>query len=489
MAGAVRTPESLLKAVAAADGPAAPVYLVAGEPVLAEPAAERLARALAERAGCDLEIHRRPPSLLPLLDDLRTFSLFASAKVVLVTASAVLADRNAAADLIDDAAEALPVSGGELSPREREAASRLMQALRLFGADPLAGTPEQAIAALPDWAFTGGSAFRKKRNGRGRGKKQAEELGRGLEELLAAARDAGLTGWSAGDLAALSSAIEDGLPEGHTLVLAERDAPDDHPLVSSLARRGLVARVESVESAARGGGWEGLDALAGELEEQTGNPIARDALAELARRTLRKKGDWKDKGAEGDSTARLAAEYRKLAAVAGPGKRIDRALVVSTVTDRGEEDAFKILDAIGDGRGGEALARLERLLAAADEPLGERLRFFALLAGWCRRVAAVHGLMAIHGVRPGETAYPRFQSKSAGRLQRELPGGLPNPVAGDKPYPLHRAYLAAGRLSPRNAASIPAWLLEAELELKGESGDPAAALGHLVARMSAAVAG
>ncbi len=457
--------------------------------MLAEPAAERLGRALAERAGCPLEIHRRPPALGPLLDDLRTFSLFAAAKVVLVTGSAILADKNAAADLIDDAAEALPATGGELSPREREAASRLMQAMRLFGVDPLAGTPEQAIGALPEWALAGGAAFRKKRNGRGRGKRQVEELAGGLAELLSAARAAGLTGWSGGDLAALSSVIETGLPDGHTLVLAERDAPADHPVVGSLEKRGLVARVESVESAERGGGWEGLDALAGELEEQTGNPIARDALAELARRTLRKKGDWNDRGAVGDSTARLAAEYRKLASVAGPGRRIERALVAATVTDRGEEDAFKILDAVGAGRGGEALARLERYLAAADDPLAARLIFFAQFAGWCRRVAAVHGLMTVHGVRAGESAYPRFQSQSAPRLQRELPGGLPNPVAGDKPYPLHRAYLAAGRLSPRAAASLPAWLLEAELELKGESGDPAAALGHLVARVSAAVLG
>jgi len=491
-----RTPEELLAALGARDGadagadaaPAAPVYLVAGELVLAEPAAARLARALAERAGCTVQTHRRPPSLVPLLDDLRTYSLFASGKVVLAVDSAVLADRNAAADLIDDAAEALPLGAdGELAPRGREAASRLMQALRLFGADPLARTPAQALAGLPEWALAGGTAFRKRRGGRGRGKRQAEELAAGLEELLAAAREAGLSGWSGGELAALAAAVDGGLPAGHSLVLAERDASADHPVVASLERRGLVARVEGVESG-RGGDWEGLGALAGELERQTGSAIARDALAELARRTLRKQGDWKDKGAAADSTARFAAEYRKLAGLAGAGARIDRALVEESVTDRGEEDAFKILDAVGAGRGGEALARLGRLLAAADDPLAARLSFFALFAGYCRRVAAVRGLMDLQGVRAGETFYPRFQSSVAPRLQRELPGGVPSPVAGDKPYPLHRAYLAAGRLGPRAAARLPAWLLEAELELKGESGDPAAALAHLVARVAAAAA-
>lgn len=472
-----------------AGGPPAAVYLVAGELVLAEPAAERLARALAERAGCEVETHRRPPSLAPLLDDLRTYSLFAPAKVVLAVDSAVLADRNAAADLLDDAADALPVTaGGGLSPREREAGSRLMQALRLFGVDPLRGSPGQAIGELPDWALTGGAAFRKRRGGRGRGKRQAADLAAGLAELLGSARETGLTGWSEGELSALSAVVDDGLPEGHTLVLAERVAPADHPLVASLEGRGLAARVGGVESG-RGGSWQGLDALAGELERQTGSAMARDALAELARRTLRKQGDWKEKGAAAHSTARFAAEYRKLAGLAGPGRRIDRALVERTVADRGEEDAFKILDAVGDGRGGEALARLARLLAAAEDPLAARLRFFAQFAGYCRRVAAVRGLIDLHDVRPGETNYPRFKSALVPRLQGELPGGAPSPVAGDNPYALHRAYLAAGRLSPRAAARLPSWLLDAELELKGEGADPAAALAHLVARVAAAASG
>lgn len=485
-----RTAEELLRAVES--DPPAPVYLVAGEPVLAEPAAERLAKKLAARAGCPLETHRHPAGVGRLLDDLRTFSLFASAKVVLAIDTAILAERSAAADLIDSAAEILPLSSSEsLSPRERTAASRLLQALRLFGVDPGAGSPERALDALPSWALTGGAAFRKRRNGRGRGKRQVEELAGGLAELLTAAREAELTGFSAGDLASLASAVEDGLPEGHTLVLAERSAAADHPIVAGLEARGCVARVEEVESS-RGGGWGGLASLAAELERQTGCGIARDALGELARRTLRKQADWKQKGAAADSTARFAAEYRKLAGLAGlagPGGRIDRALVERSVTDRGEEDSFKILDAIGAGRDGEAVGRLQRLLAAADDPIAARLSFFALLAGYCRRVAATHGVMKLLGVRPGESSYPRFKSKLVPRLQGELPGGLASPVARENPYALHRAYLAAGRLGGRTAERLPGWLLDTELEIKGESGDPDTALAHLVARVAAAGGG
>jgi hypothetical protein len=57
------------------------------------------------------------------------------------------------------------------------------------------------------------------------------------------------------------------------------------------------------------------------------------------------------------------------------------------------------------------------------------------------------------------------------------------------PFRLHRAYLAAGRLPRGVAEKLPAWVLETELEIKGESSDPDVALSHLVARLAGAVRG
>jgi DNA polymerase III delta subunit len=486
--------ESILSSLG--DGPAAPVYLVAGDLVLAEPAAQRLARALADRAGCEPEIHRHPPKLTPLLDDLRTFSLFAAAKVVLAVDTALLADREAAAELIDDAEGALPLAaaGGELAPRERQGAARLLQALRLFEIDPDRGSREQALAALPEWALAGGGPFRKRRGGRGRSKKQGEELRGKLVELLAAARDAGLVGAAEGDLAELAAVVEGGLPDGHSLVLAERAAAKDHPLVASLARRGLLVEVGGVE-AGRDGAWHGLDLLAEELGRQTGTSIAADALAELARRTLRQEGDWrKGKGVDADSSGRFAAEYRKLATLVGSeggggeaagGGRIERRLVADVVADRGEEDVWQLLDAVGSSRGGEALARLGRMLGSASDPVAARLGFFALLAGFCRQLVAVRGLMELKRIPTGERSYPRFKSRLAPALQGALPDGADSPVASLHPFRLHRAYLAAGRFAPAAIAALPWRVLETEMQLKGESGDPDTALAQLVAHLAA----
>ena len=487
------------------------VFLLSGELVLAEPAAGRVAAALAATAGCEVEVHRRPPQLAPLFQDLRTYSLFSAAKVLLVVDSAVLADRSAAAELIDDAGEALPLADPDrdLSGRERLAASRLLQALHLFDIDPQAGEPAAAIDSLPAWVLEGGrAAGGKSGKGAKRGKRQLEELRAGLASLLAAARREELQGFGGGAVAELAAMIREGLPAGHSLVLAERAVAADHPVVALLAERGAVVRVGELE-AGRGGAWEGVDLLAAELERQTGVAIAKDALAELARRTLRQEGDWKKggsgaAGADGDSTARFAGEYRKLAnltqrprAAAGASAgKIDRKLVASMVEDRGEEDVWQLLDAVAAGRVDEALDRLSRLLGSAEDPMAARLSFFSLFASFCRQLTAIRGMMRLMRVPAGEANYPRFKDRHAPALQGDIDlgigaqegkkGGAKNPLAGLHPYRLHRAYLAASKIPEVLLAKLPAEVLEAEMRLKGESSEADTALAYLISRVAAA---
>jgi hypothetical protein len=464
------------------------VCLVHGDLVLAEPAAQRIAGALAETAGLPpaaVETHRRPASLSPILQDLRTYSLFSTGKVVLATGSAVFADRSAAGELIDDAAEVVPLGGAEqaLSARERQGASRLLQACRLFDLDPYAGAPERVLAELPAWVLEGGKTRRS--GGRGRGKRQVEDLRAALCGLLEAARREGLQGTADSDLSELSEVVRSGLPPGHALVLAESAVAADHPLVRLLEERGAVLALGRVESDR--GGWQGLDLLAAELGRQTGVGITADALGELARRTLRQESDARGRGTGGvdaDSTSRLAGEYRKLANLAEG--RIDRRLVEQTVEDRGEEDVWQLLDAIAAGRGGEALDRLQRLLNAADDALAARLTFFSLLSSFCRQLVAVRGMMRVARIPAGEANYGRFKNSHAPALQAEIPTGGKNPLTGLHPFRLHRAYLAACRLPEPFLARLPADLLETELQLKGESGEADVALARLVARLSQA---
>ena len=472
--------DQLLKAAQAGD--TRPVYLISGDLTVAEPPAERLAEAVADKVDCEVETRRRPSDFAAILQNLRTYSLFGGGKVIVVVDSAIFADRSAAAELIDQAEEALPLAG-DLDSKGRGNASRLLQALRVFG---LAAGPDPAevIAALPKWALEGGAAFRRKRSGRGRTAKQTAALRAGLTQLLAAARAAGLEGHAEGDLAELGEIVAKGLPAGHVLILVEHAVAGDHPVASALTDQGAFLGVGKV-SAGRGGEWQGLGALTDQLAAETSVPIASAAAGELARRTLRQAGGWRSSGVDAESTARFAAEYRKLASLAAGG-RITQQLVASSVEDRGEEDVWQILDAVAGGRGSEALGRYRRYLASAADAVAARLSFFGLLANFCRQLTAVAGVARLRKVPSGERNYNRFKSRWAPLLVGELDDGK-NPLTGLHPFRLHRAYLAASRMDREVLARLPWLVLETEMRLKGESSEPDVAVAQLLARLVAAV--
>ena len=301
---------------------------------------------------------------------------------------------------------------------------------------------------MPDSVLQGAvkSGGRRRR----RGRKQIEEARQHLAGLLEAARAVDLKGWAETELGELADIAQRGLPAGHTLVLAESVADASHPLVGTISAAGRYTAVGRVE-AAKGGGWEGLDLLAAELSQETGVTIAAAALQELARRTIQRR---ETRGAAGqvsaESTSRFAAEFRKLATLTGAGE-IGVQLVENVVEDRGEEDAWKILDAVGAGHAEEALQRIRRLLAAAEDPLAARLSFFALLAGFARQLTVLCSLADELEIPRRALSYPNFKNQIAPRLQADLANGSPSPVAGLHPYRLYRAFTVASRFPARSS--------------------------------------
>ncbi len=460
-----------------------PLYLVTGEPILANSAGGQIASALARESGCEVVVYRRPAELRPILADLLTFSLFDPAKVALVCDSAIFADRTAAADLIDEAEAGLPVAAGAaLSSTQRESAGRLLQTLRLFGVDADVGDPDEAVSSLPEWVLQGGRKVRR-RNRRGRTKKQAGDLARDLSALLAAARAEELRGWSDSDIAELGRAADGGLPEGHAIVFAERTADSAHPLVRRLVERKAAFEVEGLEFDRRGG-IGGLDAVLAELARETGVGIDRAAAQELARRTLRKTGNWGESAVEAESAARFAAEYRKIAAgMPSRSGRIDRAAVEESVVDRGEEDVWKLVDAIEGQRPGDALALLRRYLDSAADRNGARFSFLSLFARRCEQLAVVHGIAMTHRL-PEQGHFNGFKVRVLPKLMAEWPETAKKPA----PWALFRVYQAAMvRRSPAQVAAIaelPWKILEAEVRLRGGSADGDTALEAVVAAVA-----
>ena len=467
-----------------------PLYLVIGEEVLAMREAGRIAEALAAAAGCEVAVHKGAggAELGSILADLFTYSLFEPAKIALVSGSAVFADRDAAADLIDEAAKAVVDDSGAVRPlgdplssAERVAAGRLLQVLRLFGTGPLEGGGEEPISALPDWVLSGGKNYRKGGR-RGRLKKQKTELKKGLATLLEAARAEDLSGWSEGNLAELDRAAEGGLPDGHALVLAERSVDRDHPIVRRLFEREAALAFDTL-GLDRKGNPTGLDPIVAELARETGVSIDRAAAAELARRTLRKEG-WGAGEVDEASAARFAAEYRKIAAGMPEGsRRIDRAAVAEMVTDRGEEDVWKIISAIEERSPGEGLALMRRYFDGAKDRQGERFRFLSVLAGRCEQLIAVHGIAMAHRL-PEQQHFNGFKARVLPKLMAEWPGAVRKPA----PYGLFRIYQAAiARRSPEavaEVAELPWRVLETEIRLRGGSADGDTALEALVLAMA-----
>ncbi|MEJ2084262.1 MAG: hypothetical protein P8Y44_01115 [Acidobacteriota bacterium] len=463
------------------------LYLIAGDRVLAEPGAMRIAKSLSLKTNCDIEVHVRPVSIVSILADLKTYSLFAPAKVVVAIETALLADESAAADLIDEVLEALPLDSGDpeaLSDKERRAASQLLHTLRLFRVDPFAGSTQSAVAQIPRSAIEGGKASGRKR------KRDSRQIGTArdhLGALLEVARLSDLEGRADTDVGELVEIVERGLPEGHSLVLAESAIASEHPLIDALKELGCFASVGRLQTSKKGD-WQGLDLLATQLERETGVGMSQRALEELARRTLQSERSRTKDGSssvQADSSARLAAEYRKLAMLSERGK-IGIELVESTVEDRGQEDAWKTLDAIGAGRSEEALERIHRLLVSSDDVLAERLSFFSLLASFCRQLAALSKAIDRAGITRRQTSYNNFKSQIAPQLQAELPGGGKNPLGGLHPYRLYRAYSVACRMPASILATLPARVLETELRLKGDSDLPDAALSSLVCDLTTA---
>ena len=467
-----------------------PLYLVIGEEVQAIREGTRIAEALASAAGCEVTVRNGASGaeLGSILADLFTYSLFEPAKIALVSGSAVFADRDAAADLIDEAAKAVVDDSGAVRPlsdplssAERVAAGRLLQVLRLFGTGPLEGGAEEPISALPDWVLSGGKNYRKGGR-RGRLKKQKTELRKGLAALLGAARAEDLSGWSEGNLAELDRAAEGGLPEGHALVLVERSVDRDHPIVRRLGEREAAFAFDTL-GLDRKGNPTGLDPIVAELARETGVSIGRAAAAELARRTLRTEG-WGAGEVDEASAARFAAEYRKIAAGMPEGsRRIDRAAVAEMVTDRGEEDVWKIISAIEERSPGEGLALMRRYFDGAKDRQGERFRFLSVLAGRCEQLIAVHGIAMAHRL-PQQQHFNGFKARVLPKLMAEWPEAVRKPA----PYGLFRIYQAAmARRSPEavaEVAELPWRVLETEMRLRGGSADGDTALEALVLAMA-----
>ena len=161
----------------------------------------------------------------------------------------------------------------------------------------------------------------------------------------------------------------------------------------------------------------------------------------------------------------LDQELAKLAIAADSDKKITPELVQKLVGGWRAKTTWDMLDLALDGNATEALRQIDRLLASGEAPVG----LLAQISASLRRLAAATRLI--------------LQSEAAGR---RIGVGPALEKAGVKPFVVRKAEGQLKRLTRQRGKQLYRWLLEADLDLKGDSQmPPRLILERLIVRLAA----
>lgn len=161
----------------------------------------------------------------------------------------------------------------------------------------------------------------------------------------------------------------------------------------------------------------------------------------------------------------LDQELAKLALMAGDDKTIAPELVGRAVGGWRTKTTWDMLDAALGGNVREAMRQLNRLLAAGEQPIG----LLGQISASLRRFAAATRLV--------------LQTEAAGR-RAHLRQSLEQ--AGIRSFVLQKAERQIRLLGRHRGAQLYRWLLDADLDLKGQSAmPPRLILERLIVRLSA----
>lgn len=233
------------------------------------------------------------------------------------------------------------------------------------------------------------------------------------------------------------------------LVLLPKTWPSNTRLYKSVAAKGLSIKC-AVPTTARLGPW--LRAWAKQGHGSKIEPAASQLLVELV----------------GPELGLLDQELAKLSLSVATGEPITAELVGKMVGTWRTKTAWQMLEAALAGNVGDALGQLDRLLLAGEHPVA----ILAQISSNLRRFAAATRII--------------LQDEAAGRrpvLRRALE------TAGVKSFVLNRSQDELLRLGRQRGARLYRWLLEADLDLKGNSAvSPRLIIERLIVRLSAAEA-
>ena len=161
----------------------------------------------------------------------------------------------------------------------------------------------------------------------------------------------------------------------------------------------------------------------------------------------------------------LDQELAKLALMAGNDKKITPEMIQKMVGGWRAKTTWEMLDLALDGNVTEALRQIDRLLADNEAPIG----LLAQISASLRRLAAATRLI--------------LQAEAAGR---RIGVGPALQQAGVNKFLLQKVERQLRRLGRQRGSQLYRWLLEADLDLKGDSQmPPRLILERLIVRLAA----
>ncbi len=165
----------------------------------------------------------------------------------------------------------------------------------------------------------------------------------------------------------------------------------------------------------------------------------------------------------------LDQELAKLALLAAGDRKITPEMIQKMVGGWRAKTTWAMLDLALEGNAAEAMRQIDRLLAAGEAPIG----LLAQISATLRRMAAATRLI--------------LQSEAAGR---RLGIGSALQQLGVNKFFLDKTEQQLRRLGRQRGSQLYRWLLEADLDLKGDSQmPPRLILERLIARLAPAAQG
>jgi DNA polymerase-3 subunit delta len=400
-----------------------PFYLTWGEEYLARREADALVEALVPGALASLNlVILDGASPREVAQELATLPLLAGNKVVLLRDPEFLAPRKGRTDALAKAREAWKAG------RRKEGARRLLALVARAGWGHEALEPGgHGAPSLEDWKEELSVVL-------------AEADLDFLREVATFVREEGVAAPES-DASALLSRLEEGLPQGHALVVAATDVDAKSPLLRLARERGALVERK----------------VATRLRDLDLSTVARDFLRPFQKRL--------GPGAEevlrervGGNMRLLQSELEKLALYAS-GALIERKDVEQLVAHTREEEFLELADALQKRDLPAALSYVEEALAGGAPPL---LLLGAIASVVRGLVEAQERVAHLGGGRPPR-GFDDFKARLFPAIEREAKAAgvrVPHPYA---------AFLAASAAARYGRPQLRAALLacaEADLALK-----------------------